>query len=161
MICDECQALYEEVGDRARDAKVFGKVRRTDDALKCRAKGIDPDEAEAIFFAEVDDDHTKVWVGLWTTDRWLSQSIEADLMHTGDKLEDLLEEELIDQGYEVHLAVDHFRDDSKRYIFRSPVPVAVGEETDGPVTTDHVTQTLLAYEAAFRELGDMSEDGEA
>jgi len=152
MICDECQAMYEEVGDRAREAKVFAKVRRTDEALKCRAKG--PEE-EAIYFVWVDDDHTKVWVGLQTRDRWLSESIEAELMHLGDKIEDLLEEELVDQGYDTTLPVEHFRDEDKWYTFRSPVPIAEGEKSDGPVTMDRCYQALLAYEACFRELGDM------
>jgi len=155
MICDECQAMYEEAGDRVREAKVFAKVRRTDELLKCKADG--PEE-EAIYFAEVDDDHTRVWVGLWTKDRWLSESIEADLVHTGDKIEDLLQDELVDLGYDTRLSVEHFRDAEKRYLFRSPVPIPTGEKSDGETTVDRVTKTLLAYEAAFRELGDMTPD---
>ncbi len=41
MICDKCQALYEEVGDLVREARIFAKVRRTDEALLCRALGVD------------------------------------------------------------------------------------------------------------------------
>ena len=33
-----------------------------------------------------------------TKDRWLSESIEAEVMHHGDSLEELIEEELIDLG---------------------------------------------------------------
>jgi len=152
MICDECQAMYEEVGDRVRDARVFAKVRRNDEALLCLADG--PEE-EAMYFAEVDESHTRVWVGVWTKDRWLSESIEAELVHLGDKIEDLLEEELVDQGYETRLPVEHFRDDEKRYIFRSPVPIPQGEKSDSDTSMRRVEQTLLAYEACFRELGDM------
>jgi len=152
MICDECQALYEEVGDRAREAKVFDKVRRNDDALRCRAKAVD---AEAYFMAQVADKHDLIWVGLYTTDRWLSESIEADLMHQGDKIEELLEEELFDQGFEAKLPVEHFRDEQKRYVFRSPVFLPKGEKLDGEAMVDRVTKVLLAYRATFNQLGDM------
>ena len=153
MICDECQALYEEVGDRARDAGVFGKVRRTDEMLKCAAKNC---ESEAMYYVWADPDgHEVVYVGLTTPDRWLSESIEADLMHQGDDLEELLEEELFDQGFETRLPVEHFRDDKKLYTFRSPIILASDQKPDAPEVIDQATQALLAYEACFRELGDM------
>jgi len=154
MICDECQALYEEVGDLARDAKVFGKVRRTDEMLRCRAEAC---ESEAYYYVDVElPAHDKVWVGLYTEDRWLSESIEADLMHLGDKIEELLEEELVEQGVEQRLAVEHFRDEEKRYVFRSALPLPAGEELDGDAMVERTTRVLLAYEACFRELGDMT-----
>ncbi|MCC6682307.1 MAG: hypothetical protein IT445_15505 [Phycisphaeraceae bacterium] len=153
MICDECQQLYEEVGDRVRQAQVFAKVRRTDHALRCAARGI---KSEAIYRATVDlPEHDVVWVGLYTPDRWLSESIEAELMHVGDKIEDLLEEELIDQGFEGRLAVEHFRDDEKLFVFRSPVFVPAGKQVNDLTVIDQVAKVLLAYEACFRELGDM------
>lgn len=160
VICNECQALYEEVADRARKPGIFEKVRRTDKVLRCTAQGA---AAEAHYIVEVETPaHNRVWIGLYTLDRWLSESIEADLMHLGDKLEDLLDEELVDQGFEAGpLPVEHFRDEAKRYVFRSPIDLPEGEELDGPAMIDRVTQTLLAYEACFRQLGDMEEDDEA
>lgn len=152
MICDECQALYEEVGDRAREADVFGKVRRTDDALLCRVRAI---ESNTQYRATVSDEHDIVWVGLYTPDRWLSESIEADLLHTGDKLEELLEDELIDRAFEGRLPVEHFRDDEKQYVFRSPVFLPKGVKLDSAEMVRRVTAVLLAYEAAFRQLGDL------
>ena len=159
MICDECQELYEEVGDRARQAGVFAKVRRTDHALRCSAKGI---ESEASYQVTVAlPEHDVVWVGLHTPDRWLSESIEAELMHVGDKIEELLEEELVEQGFESRLPVEHFRDDQKVFVFRSPVFVSKPEEVNAPAVIDRVTRVLLAYEACFRELGDMTPADEA
>ena len=152
MICDDCQALYEEVGDLAREGRRFEKVRRTDDALRCRAKGV---ESEAYYMAEVADSHDVVWVGLYTPDRWLSESIEADLMHQGDKIEELLEDELYDQGFEARLPVEHFRDERKRYVFRSPVFLPKGEKLDGEGMIDRVHKVLMAYDATFSQLGDM------
>lgn len=153
MICDECQALYEEVGDRVREARVFAKVRRNDEALICRARDV---ESEANYLAEVADTHDVVWVGLYTPDRWLSESIETDLLHQGDKLEDLLEDELVELGFEARLPVEHFRDDQKQYVFRSPVFLPAGEKLEGEGMVDRVTKVLLGYEAMFRQLGDMA-----
>lgn len=152
MICNECQALYEDVGDRVREPKVFEKVRRTDEALLCRAKAV---ESEAYYRVSVAPEHDLVWVELSTPDRWLSESIEADLLHKGDKIEDLLEEELFDQGFEARLPVEHFRDDKKNYVFRSPVFLPKSEKLDGEGMVDRVTRALLAYEALFRQLGNM------
>jgi hypothetical protein len=153
MICDECQALYEEVGDRARDAKVFQKVRRTDLGLFCRPLHT---EAEATYLIEVGKEHDLVWVGLQTPDRWLNESIEADLVNQGDKIEELLEEELIDQGFEARLPVEHFRNEAKQFVFRSPVFIPKGERISSEAMVDRVAKTLLAYEQLFRELGDVT-----
>lgn len=152
MICDDCQELYEEVGDRVREAKVFAKVRRTDVGLICRAK---LDETEASYLVEVGPKHDMVWVGLHTPDRWLSESIEADLVHRGETMEDLLEEELFDQGYEARLSVEHFRNEQKQYVFRSAIFLPKAEKLDSEAMIDRVTQALLAYEALFKQLGDM------
>ena len=152
MICDECQALYEEVGDRVRKPDVFEKVHRTDERLICKAKGI---ESEAYYSVEIPDEHDRVWIALQTLDRWLSESIEAELMFQGEKIEDLLEEELSDHGLERRVDVQHFRDEQKRYTFRSEIALPADEVLDGPEMIDRVTRALLAYEATFRELGDM------
>ncbi len=157
MICNECQVLFEEVADQVRAAGVFETVRRTDDALKCRARDV---ASETMYAAEVPDQRDLVWVGLITPDRWLSESIEADLMHQGDKIEDLLEEELFDKGFEARLPIEHFRDEQKLYVFRSPVFLPKGENIKGEPMIERVTRVLLAYEACFRQLGDMSPKGQ-
>lgn len=153
MICDECQALYEEVGQRVRKQEVFAQVSRQDDALACRAREV---ESEAYYRVHVSPSKDVVWVGLYTPDRWLSGSIETDLIHLGDKLEDLLEEELVDQGLETQLPVEHFRDDDKQYVFRSPVSLPQGQKLSDEAMIDRVTRVLLAYEAMFCQLGDMA-----
>ena len=51
---------------------------------------------------------------------WLSESIESDLMHSGDKLDELIEEELVDQGEEPgHISFEHFRSDDMLFTFRT------------------------------------------
>jgi len=141
--------LIDSLAAAARAAGVFAAVDAQPGLLRCDAALV---EEEAWYQVGPAGDHAGadcIWVGLYIADRWLSESVEADVLHQGDHFEDLLEEELIDQGYETRLKVEHFRNDDKVFVFRSPVPA------DLP---DAVRQTLLAYEACFRELGDMTPD---
>ena len=138
----------EFVEKKAKDASVFGAINfeeATDaQSLTCEAR--DAASPARYTLATVEE----TWfVGLETEDRWLSESIEADLMHSGDSLEELLEEELDDLGLTVtEVTTQHFRDDRMHYVFRSPLPRGV--------TPEEAAVWLLAYEATFRELGDMS-----
>lgn len=145
------------IADRARAAGVFADVRTENGRLICDAK----DSAEPAFYSVIED-AGRAWVQLQTPARYLSQSIEADLMFTGDKIHDLIHEEMMDQGYAnalpaaPELPVEHFRSQDKLYTFRSPLPVAITDSAAAPVAI----AALLGYEAAFRELGDMTADDE-
>lgn len=148
--------LLAAVAERARGAGVFGDV--SVDAGMLRAQARDAAEpAEYRLFV----DGGRLWVALTTPHRWLSQSIEADLVHTGDKIEELVEEELVNLGWRSppapRLPYEHFRDQHKLYTFRTPLPVdpARAGDADG---IDRAALALLAYEAAFRPLGDMEAD---
>lgn len=141
--------LLESLSAAARTANVFATVDIQSGQLRCDAAEV---EEEAWYQVGPAGDHAGqpcIWVGLYIADRWLSESVEADVLHSGDHFEDLLEEELIDQDYDTRLKVEHFRDDNKVFVFRSPVPA------DNP---EAVRKTLIAYEACFRELGDMTPD---
>ena len=147
-------ALLASVAAAARVAGVFAEVRLEGSMLHCTAPA-SAAPAEFRVFA----DAGKVWVALTTADRWLSQSIEADLVHTGDKMDELVEEELVDLDWKkswgpTRLPFEHFRDDHKLYTFRSPV------DATGPEGVNRVAIALLAYERAFRVLGDMEADDE-
>ncbi len=147
-------AILAAVARRATAEGVFGSVRIDGMMLRCDALA----SAEPAEF-RVFIDAGKTWVALTTADRWLSQSIEADLVHTGDKIEELLEEELIDLDWNkawgpTRLAYEHFRDDRKLYTFRSAV------DASGPDAANRIAIALLAYELAFRVLGDMEADDE-
>jgi len=133
-----------QVGEAARDAGVFADVTWTEDRLECTAKA-----SAAPAFFRVDVQRGGACVSLVTPDRWLSQSIEQDLVFTKDKLSDLVDEELAELGFRgPKLAVEHYRSDDKLYTFLTRVgPKDVAEET--------LRAYLLAYEAAFRNLGDM------
>ncbi|MFA6044070.1 MAG: hypothetical protein WC718_03725 [Phycisphaerales bacterium] len=137
-------AMLAQAEAEAVKAGVFGTVSRDAARLKAAAKGA-ADEAFYVIY----QDSGGTWVALQTPGRYLSQSIEADLVFTGDKLEDLIHEELVDLGYEgPPIPCEHFRDDAKLYTFRCKVPQA-----------EEAGRLLLAFEACFRRLGDM-ESGE-
>jgi hypothetical protein len=141
--------LLESAAEKCRAAQVFGPIFIHKSTLNCEAKA---SASEATYRLSLDSD--KLWVSLVTPDRWLSQSIEADLVHTGDKLEELLAEELADQGYPDRAPVppmEHFRSEDKLFTFRSIVPADLADSR----AADTAAIFLLAYEACFRRLGDM------
>lgn len=133
----------------AEKAGVFGEVKVTrHQTVQCAAL----ESAEPAWY-RIEKIDGQWNVSLVTADRWLSESIEADLMHYGDPIEELIEEELVELGYKGKaLDVKHYRSDDLLYTFRSPIPA---KEDDGAKAVDVAAKCLLAYEAAFRELGDM------
>lgn len=150
------QDLLSSVQSAADAADVFAGTERHGDMLRCRAK----DAAEEAWY-RVRRENGRWFVELVTADRWLSESIEADLMHYGDPIEDLVEEELVEierqRGGSHHGTpiIQHFRSDDRLYTFRTAMSDP-GAEAD-PLA---IANMLLAYEAAFRELGDMTAEPE-
>ncbi|MBL1217688.1 MAG: hypothetical protein D8M59_09355 [Planctomycetes bacterium] len=140
---------------RLGQSDLFLNATATSDRIECQAAGC---VGEAQYRAEWDG--SQWWVSLVTADRWLSESIEADLMHTGDAIEELLEDELVDLGLSGRPAVEHYRSDDLLYTFRSRVGGA-DETPDAAETADRVFTWLSAYEACFRELGDVAQSDAA
>lgn len=137
------------VADRAARAGVFARIEARDAMLVCEARG-----AAAPAWYRLSIDAGRLWVELVTPDRWLSQSIEQDLVHTGDKMDELVEEELVDLGYTgKRLPVEHFRSEDKLFTFRTALPLT---GVDDPEAVRVCGLWLLAYEACFRRLGDMN-----
>lgn len=148
------QELLNGVAEHARQAGVFAAVEVRPDAVVCEAKA---SAASAQYRVTIENGH--VYVELTTQDRWLSHSIEADLLNTGDKLEELIDEELIELGgAAIHAKVEHFRNDAKLFVFRSKL--ACKESTEPEPGDSRSVQAafsaILAYEAAFRHLGEMN-----
>ncbi|MDX2147000.1 MAG: hypothetical protein SFZ23_05710 [Planctomycetota bacterium] len=142
----EAGKVLEHVASEARAAGVFANVELVRDRglVQCQAAA-----SAAPAWYRVQATGEGVFVSVVTPDRWLSHSVEADLLHTGDKLEELLEEELAELGLPgTRPAVDHYRDDEKLFTFRSRAPKTARE----------AALFLLAYEACFRNLGDMHQD---
>lgn len=143
------QDFLRELADRARASGVFGEVSHDRTMLRCQALGA---AAPAWYRVERHDDGW--YLSLVTPDRWLSESIESDLMHTGDSLEELFEEELVEAGVEAAPPpIRHYRSDDRLYTFSVRLPDGHNPEL--------VSKYLIAFEACFRMLGDMSGADEA
>lgn len=142
--------LLANLRQRAEEAGVFASCQIINNRLDCLADG----SAEEAYY-RVRWEGGRAWVALEMADRWQSESIEAELVHTGDKLEELLEEEMVDLGYEGPTPTfEHFRSDDMLFTFRSPLSIpddALGSE----VSAKAAAHLLLGYEACFRQLGDM------
>lgn len=142
--------LLSGVAERATAAGVFGPVRVEGERLICEASG----SAEPAEY-RIDEQDGGVWVSLVMEDRWQSGSIEGDLMHSGDKLDELLEEELAELGYDgPGVTFEHFRSEELLYTFRSPLNLDAGDLA-GEASIARAAAVLLGYEATFRPLGDM------
>lgn len=142
------QAFLDNAAAAAARAGVFGPVSVRDGQVICHAAASAAPASYRLFLED-----GKPWVSLVMADRWLSESVETDLLHTGDKVADLVEEELVELGLPARkLKVEHFRSDDLLFTFRSPIPVDPAS-LDGP---ELAVKFLLAYEACFRNLGDMN-----
>ena len=144
------QTFFTRICTAAKEAGVFDDVTVEDNRLRCVARGSTEPAEYRIDLVDGD-----LWVSLSTEDRWLSGSIEAVLMNSGDDLDELIEEELVDQGCrDPHPKFEHFRDPQQWYTFRSKI--GVDPSGDEQAVAAEAVRWLLGYEAAFRDLGDMS-----
>jgi len=129
------------VAAKARASGLFAAVEVHPHGVVCEAKASAAPAQYRVTF-----EGSRWYVEVTTADRWLSHSIEADLLNTGDHLEELVDEELVELGATpLKAKVEHFRNDDKLFVFRSPLPGG-----------DAAAMALLAYEACFSRLGDMS-----
>lgn len=150
-------SLLVAVKTRASQAGVFGSISIQPGRLVCTAKN----SAHPAEY-RIEQDGRQLWVALMTPHRYLSQSIEQDLVVSGDRISELLSDELIDLDDTVPaegLAVEHFRSPDKLFTFRTPLPVDLS--STGQAEAERAAAVyLLAYEACFRPLGDMDAGAE-
>jgi hypothetical protein len=148
--------LLSRVAESARASGLFGEVEVSPAGAPTRLSAAAKASAAPAWY-RLELDRGQLWAAVVTADRWLSHSLEADLTHTGDKLDELLAEELEELGWNgepPRLRFDHFRDEQKMFTFRSPLPITAQQMA----TTEGIRLAelfLLGYEACFRRLGDM------
>ena len=140
-------AVFDAMIQPLTETEAFAQVKRTATGVRCDALHV---EEECYYAAHVDADG-KLWVGWYSPDRWVSGSIEGDLVHTGDKIDDLLEEELVDQGVTNKITLDHYRNDDKVFVFHGTLDLP----GDAAEATQLIVKVLVAFQACFVELGDM------
>ncbi len=148
----EFGAVFSSVAKRAKQAGVFASVTVGTDAIDCQASNSAEPASYRVFVHD-----GAFWVSLGMKDRWQSESIESELMHSGDKLNELIDDELDDLGVDDPASsFEHFRSPELEFVFRSRIPVDLHDSSSGEV----VGTWLLAYEQCFRQLGDMDETEE-
>ncbi len=131
----------------------FGAVELRPPGLWARARDA---EAEAWYRIEIAGENlTACWC---TPDRYLSQSIEAELTWTHDDLDDMLDEELDDVGWNCGklTPLKHYRDDEQLFVFRAELPIDRNELNAGH--GEALAKCLLGFNQVFQELGDMQGD---
>lgn len=147
------ESLFKQVCEQVQDKGVFASVKLDALALVCQAKTDDP-ETKAWYKLTVGESD-ELYVGVYTEDRWLSESIEADLVEHKDDIEELLADEMYELGIDEGLGVYHFRDEQLQYVFRSQILLPADQPVEGQDFVDYVTKALLSYEATFCQLGDL------
>ncbi len=149
-------ALLSAVRAHAEASGLFGEVTLEGATLSLVAP-----HAAAPAWYRVLAEQGHLYIALVTPDRYLSQSIEQDLVHAGDKMGDLLNDELIDVDHPAPYrpVVEHFRDPQKLFTFRSVAPASdlAGSLSD---SAQRIWLTLKAYQACFVNLGGMNEAAE-
>ncbi len=148
MTPHDAQPFIESIRTDAQCAERFAQIRRDGARLTCTAK-----DAAAPAQYTLEALATGWRIALSTGDRWLSESIESQLVESRDSLEDLFEEELKDLDCTgAAPKVRHFRDEEKQYVFECTL--AAADETASSLAL--VRTYFLAFESTFRQLGDMS-----
>lgn len=140
--------LLTDVAKLAEAEGCFASVEVRDGMVWATAQ-----DADACYRLEPEADGS-LFVSWCSKDRYLSQSIETDLLYTKDSLDDLVDEELVELGWELGKLepFKHYRDEAMYFTFRSKLPI--GAEA---IAAADAVKTLLAYELALNDRGDMAE----
>ena len=89
---NELQSLVQLALDSGR----FQNATGNGSAVRCRAKDA---SAEAWYVIDKTDGHWSV--ALETADRWLSESIEGDMLEGRDTAEELVDDELVNLDFQI------------------------------------------------------------
>lgn len=160
-IRERLKSTLEAVATEARASGLFEQVSLAGpdapDHVLLTATAKDTPELVYYRLEILDGDLAVSWC---SADRYISQSIETDVLWTGDDLDDLIDEELVDLGWERGRLkpLKHYRNDEMLFIFVSRLPLSPDRVT--PDDAVDLSRAIMAYEHAFRELGDMSGDEE-
>ncbi len=138
---------FETIGKLLQQADVLDDITYDASGLSAKAR-----QAQEPAYYRISYDQKNLYIGLYIKDRWLSESIETDLLHSGDTVQELLEEEMADQGLDFGLPIEHFRSPQLEYVFRSKISHPAHQ------SPKVLSQILLSYHHCFVELGDMSEE---
>ena len=161
--------LLNAIASKAEALDIFDGIETTEDRVLCYADGPESPAWYAIRVNHVlaagafnEDEETAPSVTLsWNSkDRYLSGSIEGDLVYTGDDLDDMLDEELVDLGWSRGRLdpFKHYRDEEETFVFVFALPLKQDKLSERDA--DDLVKCLQAADLVFSELGDMAEDDE-
>lgn len=141
--------FFDALAEAARASRQFQEVAREHGIVRCT----DPIQPDAEF--RIAHEEGKLWVMWASRDRYLSQSIEAEVKWTGDDIDELIAEEVESHGWTGGKLgpFQHFRSPEKFYVFRSELPIDPSRSSSADA--QDALLFLKAYQAAFRNLGDM------
>ncbi len=143
-------AVLAAAASLLRNCGCFESVSDAPSAVHCT----DPIQPDAGFRLTLDEG--RLWASWVSPNRYLSQSIEAEVKWTGDDIDDLIDEEVEALGWTGAKIgrFQHFRSPDMQYTFRSQLPLDPAA-TDTDSAAQAAVLFLRAYQAAFRNLGDM------
>lgn len=152
---NNASAVLESAAKFLRECGCVGDVAVSANHVYC----VDPVQPDAAFRLTFEDG--KLWACWVSPNRYLSQSIEADVKWTGDDIDDLIDEEVEALGWTGPKIgrFQHFRSQDMQYTFRSALPLDLSAGS-AESTAQAAVLFLRAYQAAFRNLGDMKPDDE-
>lgn len=145
------RAALDAAATSLREGRAFARLDVRAPGLWAHPAGTD---ADAFYRIELTG-AGQVWASWCSPDRYVSQSIEAELMWSRDDLDDMLDEELIDLGWDAGRLkpLKHFRDDDQLFVFRAQLPLNAGALVAGD--GENLARCLMAFDRVFSELGDM------
>lgn len=142
--------LLNAVAAGLEELAEFDNIERGPHYIEAHAAAAPPAARYRLAFED-----GRLWVAWVSADRYLSQSIEQVLVFTGDDLDDMIDEELVDLGWRQGRlgGNQHFRDEKMLFTFRSGIPLDADEITGDAAA--ECCKCIEAYRLAFADLGDM------
>ena len=155
-LAPNAQALLTRIAERALAHDVFDSAEVKGSMVYAHATD-SPEEA----FYRVEIDEEGVFVSWASEDRYISQSIEAELMWTGDDLDDMIDEGAQDAGWTLGRMepLKHYRDEGMHFVYRSKTPIAPAD-ADAGAHADQLVAAMAGYAEAMAEFGDMKPESD-
>jgi hypothetical protein len=154
QVSPELATLFERVRERLDASDRFDSAGVEGPCVVAHAT----DAPEEVRY-RIEFDGSALWAAWVSEDRYISQSIEAEIMWTGDDLDDMIDEESVDAGWSLGRLepMEHFRNEEMLFTFRSKLPIAPSK-ANAEKHAEQMVAVLTGYAEAFAELGDMKPD---
>ncbi len=109
-----------------------------------------PVSEKTCFEVTIEEENTRIRVGVRTEDRWMSQSCEQAIIDSGDTMTEFLEDAMAEFDADPGGEVLHFHD-SGRFFFSNYFHYERSEDLADPAFQNKVADHLRGYILAFGE----------